>query len=390
MDDGAGGRCVRVREVAAGGPGCFLTATHLVVEGTDEEIGAGLAEECARWFPPAATVEDKALARTRMRWFERWWPQHAARLRGAAEVFGFDPDRDGAAAEFWAVPFSGGCSALWSPPSTSSDGHGRVARNYDFRTGSVAEVVGGETQPGQPGMTSRPCVIDSRPVGGRAVVVVSAYDLGGCLEGVNDAGLAVVLLADDESKGLQPTMAGQAGVYELQLPRMLLDLCATVDEAKECLYITKAYDQMVACHYLVADTDGNAFVWERDTHNVEHVVDAIAAPLCVTNYLLHRHPDPEATPDEEPVDGVPEGLGPYARGRTLAAVARRAPLSRDDLAAAVDEVLIDARAPGARTLWRSVIDVTARTLDVEFYLGDLPDGSPQRSDARCYTCSMPA
>ena len=102
--------------------------------------------------------------------------------------------------------------------------------------------------------------------------------------------LTVVLLADDETSGLRPTGgAQQAGVDELQLGRLVLDRCATVDEAKAVLYETKQYDRMVPCHYLIADANGDAFVWERDTHNIEHVVDAGTGVFCVTNYLLHRY-----------------------------------------------------------------------------------------------------
>jgi hypothetical protein len=374
------------RTVVAGGEDDFMMVVHLVLGGSQRDIGRALAEESAAHFPNAPLPGDPVVQRARRRWFERNWPQHHARMSGAADVLQ-SPDET-RALDLPALPLSIGCSAMWCPPSTTVDGHGRLGRNYDFSTGSVFEMVGLDPDPNQPPMTSRPYVVESYPDDGYASVVVSVYDLSGCVEGLNDAGLVVVLLADDETPGLRPTGGTQqAGVDELQLGRFLLDTCATVDEAKEALYTTKQYDRMFPCHYLVADASGHAFVWERDTHNVEHVVDAGSASMCVTNYLLHRYDGPAALPhdDESSRSGaIPFRLNKYERARTLQKHATSTPLSVGDLVDALDEVLADADAIGGRTLWRSVYDPDAGNLEATFYLGDEPDGSPRRSAPRTY------
>jgi len=59
----------------------------------------------------------------------------------------------------------------------------------------------------------------------------------------NEKGLAVALLADDESTSLRPSMTPQAGVNEIHIMRYILDTCATAGEAKEVLYGTKQYDE---------------------------------------------------------------------------------------------------------------------------------------------------
>ena len=193
-------------------------------------------------------------------------------------------------------------------------------------TGSALEVAGLAPDAEQPPMLSRPYVIETYPDDGHAALAVAGLDLSGCFDGVNDAGLAVALFADDESDNLRPTLQVQAGLHELQLPRFLLDTCTTVDEAIEALYGAKQYDNFITCHYLVADSAGDAFVWERDTHNREHVIRAIDTPMCVTNYLLHRHPGVDALPADRPDANM------YQRAQILDSRTRTGPLSHHDIA----------------------------------------------------------
>jgi hypothetical protein len=303
-------------------------------------------------------------------------------MEGIATAFGIELLDDAeTAADLPATPFVAGCSALWCPPSTSSDGHPRLGRNFDFLTGSALEAAGLPPQPGQPPMMSRPYILESYPDDGHASIVVSACDLSGCFDGCNDAGLAVALFADDESTTLRPTHQVQAGVNELQLPRFLLDTCTTVEEAIEACYQTKQYDYFITCHYLIADAHGDAFVWERDTHNTEHVVRATDTPLCVTNYLLHRHDSIAALPADEP------DKNHYQRARTLDRHTATAPLSDHDIRAALDDVRVQGPDPVARTLWCSLYDLKKRALTVDFYLGEEHE-SQRRSGPLSYTLDL--
>jgi hypothetical protein len=227
-------------------------------------------------------------------------------------------------------------------------------------------------------MMSRPYVIESYPDDGHASIVLAACDLSGCFDGINDAGLTVVLFADDESDTLRPAHQMQAGVHEIQLPRFLLDTCTSVDEAIEALYGTKQYDNFIPCHYLVADVNGDAFVWERDTHNAEHVVRSTDAPMCVTNYLLHRHAGAGALPADRPDSNM------YDRARTLQARIDAAPLSPDDIRAAMRAVRVEGPDPVARTLWSALYDLDERSLTVEFYLGEGEDRRQRRSGDLTY------
>jgi hypothetical protein len=285
-----------------------------------------------------------------------------------ADVHGLTVDDD--SVEFGLLAYLGGapsCSVAWLPPATVASGHATLSRNYDFPTGTLTEILGGEAQPGELPMTARPYVMETHPTdGGPACLFLCAYELlGGCIDGVNDEGLVVALLADDESTGADPTLAPATGLNEIQLLRFLLETCATTGEAREALLSAKQHWMFLPCHYLVADASGDSFVWER-TANREHLIEGGGKVQVVTNHLLNGRPS---------LDDLPAGDGPsatYARARRLtAAVAGRAgPLSADQIRAA--HACVDRTDPGVpvRTLWHGLYDAADRSLEVSFHLGD--------------------
>ena len=182
----------------------------------------------------------------------------------------------------------------------------------------------------------------------------------------------------DPTITLRPTFTRQAGLYEVQLLRYLLDTCATANAAREALYEAKQYDEYTVVHYLVADDDA-AFVWEHDTHG-EFAVDADSGGLCVTNHLLHGRDHPS----DVPADTVDS---PSANGRCTSARTLRDPRRHDrpdSLWDALESVRAqrspqDESQPPVRTLWHSQYDITQRQVSFEFFLGDNTDGTPRRS-----------
>ncbi|MGH8965285.1 MAG: C45 family autoproteolytic acyltransferase/hydrolase [Actinomycetes bacterium] len=371
-------------EIVAGGSDDFMTVPHVVVSGSQAEIGRALAEQ-ARWaygWTPVAAA-DPVQARARLDWFARHWPQHLDRMCGAAEELGVDLDAgtvhlDG----LGGVPKGSACSASYRAPAGTVDGHGVFGRNYDFFTTSQSglfAMMSGAPAPEEtePPLASHPHVITSLPDDGPATTVLTMNELDGCMEGVNEHGLAVALLiADAETVGVPVDAGPQVGLASVQLPRFLLDTCATAADALDALFGAKQYDLGTPLHYLVADRSGDAFVWERGPGGDEHAVRIDGTALCVTNHLLHRHPDPAHLPADND-----ETMLSYQRFRTLAERAT-GPMSADGMRATLDAVRFDANSSSAhpiRTLWRTVFDVERATMATQFYLGDTADGSPRYS-----------
>ncbi|MFI6595168.1 C45 family autoproteolytic acyltransferase/hydrolase [Nonomuraea sp. NPDC050536] len=345
----------------------FQLVRHLTAGGSHYEIGMALAEEARRlgWAPRPV---DPTVSRARRTWFERNWPQQHARMDGAAAVLGLDPDQDELALDSLGyIPMAFGCSALWCPPSAGTDGHGRIGRNYDFFTTTFSELKGLPPQQGELPMTSRPYVITTLPDEGLACTVITMNALDGCMDGINEAGLAVMLLiADIDSAEPPEEYAPQVGLDSVQLPRFVVETCENVEQAKQALLGAKQYDHGMPLHYLVADANGQAFVWERGRDGAEHIVEFGDAPLCVTNHLLHRHPDPMDLPEDTEAT-----FDTYRRLRVLYELSKGATMSREDLRAAMDSVgERDDPAKPWRTTWTTIFDPADRTLSTRFFLGD--------------------
>lgn len=371
------------RERIAGGPDDFMEVVHLTVDGSQVEIGRALAAEARQRYGWTPVPADPTMARARRAWFERHWPQHHARMRGAAEAIGVDLERDQVHldGQSW-LPEGSGCSATWCPPSTTAEGHGLVGRNYDFFTigwGELFALLAGESGPEkEPPMSSRPYVVTTVPDDGPATTVITMSELDGCTEGINEHGLAVVMLLADAESASAPIAAGpQVGLGSLQLPRFVLETCENVEQAKRALLNAKQYDLGIPLHYLIADSSGHAFVWEHSRGGVEHIVEVDSGPLCVTNHMLHEHPDPQNLPQDNE-----ETMLTYQRLATLSKRTEGETMSAAGVRDALDEVRYDARIADKyplRTLWRTVFDLDDRTMASHFYLGDASDGVPRYS-----------
>jgi hypothetical protein len=364
-------------EIVAGGPDDYMEVGHLVLRGTNREIGAQLAAMAHERHGVAPAVGgDPLVTRARRRWYRREWPAHFERMRGVADVHGLPVDDD--SVELGLLAYLGGapaCSVTWLPAPSTASGHPTLSRNYDFPTGTLTEILGGEAQPGELPMTARPYVVESHPSdGGPSCLFLCAYELlGGCIDGVNSEGLVVALLAIDEPVDADATLAPAVGLNEIQLLRFVLETCATTTEAREALLGAKQHWMFLPCHFLVADAGGDSFVWER-TANREHLVEGGGEVQVVTNHLLHGRPS---------LDDLPAGDGPsatYARARRLtAAVAARSELSPEEIKAAHACVHREDPASPSRTLWHGLYDAVERSLEVSFYLGDDPAGGVRRS-----------
>jgi hypothetical protein len=231
--------------------------------------------------------------------------------------------------------------------------------------------------------------------GGCASRAIQSFDLlSGTLDGINDAGLVVSVLADEEEIGelgpnleMHPGTPHVVGLHELQVMRCLLDTCATADEAKEALLTAKQYYTLAPCHYIVADRAGSSFIYENSTgRNVQHVIEGTGRPQVVTNFQVHKHP----TPAQVPSGPLTLETNTYWRFLTLTERISKheGPFSPDDMKAnnarvSIAKLFEEARADPsyfsiaasvtARTLWHSLYDQEAGTVEFSFYLSETVD-----------------
>jgi predicted choloylglycine hydrolase len=363
-------------KVIAGGPGDSLEVRHLVLKGTNQDIGKALARLAAEryQFQPRPS-QDRLRTRAQRRYMEKNFPILHERMKGVAAAFGHAPDDDAFGhCDLDFTDLRAGCSVVHLPPGCTTSGTGVVSRDYDYSTGSLTF---GFLPPGKLHPTARPYLMEFHPDRGYASVAMVAYDLlSGALDGMNSEGLTVALAMDDEMftrHALEPTQGPAPGLGVLQVPRLLLDTCATVEEAKEALLETKQYYEYIPVHYLIADRFGNAFVWEYShAHNKEYIIENPDRPLVMTNFSLNRHLDNNRPPSVEQVRGVckrycllTEQLG-AAPGKLSEEFIKETHKKVDAALPAAAEP----QRPPVRTFWHALYHPSERRVQISFYLHD--------------------
>ena len=364
----------------------YLSLRHFVVTGTDYEIGRNLAELGRSDY--GVTLQrylDPVYARARADYFEALWPAMADRMRGVADGFGVDvytTDLDPSCLKY---DLGGsGCSAVFIPPSLSANGHPMVGRNYDYYACTFSELVGRSPRPGELPSNKRSYALEVRPDDGHAFLGLSGADLlNPWLDGINDTGLFITALDDPDAPGSPLITWGggrDSGLSQAQAPSLLLQTCATVDDAKLALLRHRIFAPTSGLHFLIADAQGAATVFEIDHDTGESVFTDAAhdAPFIVTNHPLHKYPTRDTFPEFEP--SAEHNTFNRVCMLTDAAARHAGKFTRDDLQALIDRVacaFVDQKAaqigvPSApeRTLWTHTTDLATKEIVATFYLGD--------------------
>lgn len=346
-----------------------IQAHHLILKGSDFEIGKKLGELATKHGIEKKPVDDPVRVKAQKRYLERNYPIWLERMAGFAEGIGADFDDDRIDFSCFGIPLGeAGCSAIYFPPANTKFHHGILSRNLDFPL-----PVEAEQSPGAP--FSNTCVLELHPESGYSSISIFCFELfGQPMEGINSEGLVVVHLADQTTANLFPNEAtGQAavGLNEFLPIQLLLDTCATVEEAKETLLLNKHYYRSVPVHLLIADRFGNSFVWESSSaRNQEFILENSEQPQIVTNYLLHRFPDFDSFPEESE-----ERDDPFNRYKRLHNAVEEQPsaLSEEEIQVVAREA--EFKSPAAngvitRTLMHNLYNQQRKTLKISFYVNE--------------------
>lgn len=386
--------------VDGGGPQDFPTVRHLILSGSNYEIGKQLAEIVTeRYGKGKRPSGDPRIIQARRLYFQQHYPILLERTRGVALAFGINLDDNTVdlASLMYPIlqlPQMFGCSVVFYPPQTTANGHGMLSRNCDAQTGSMLEMLNIPVPPSlklKPAY-SEPYIMEVYPDVGYPSLYLACIDLlGACFDGINSEGLTVSLMADGDPNNISftdPTQLFRVGINELQILRLLLDTCATVEEAQRALLLNKHYHVMLSCHYIVADQHGKSFIWEHAYgHNLEYIIEDKGVPQIVTNHPLHLASPQEASPEKHENGAVTCRADSFARYQTLkqaieshsgmytvdflketnACVFADDSMQQEYIAATGRKLSSD-----VRTLWHSVYDTQERSLEVSFYLRDKP------------------
>jgi predicted choloylglycine hydrolase len=362
--------------VVAGSPDHFMEVRHVVLRGSNFDIGRMMAKIAQRDNIRFVPSGDPLVNKVQREYLSKNYSIFYERMKGVAEALGLDVEDDtynfSGMPQYNLVP-SVSCSVVFYPGEFTEEGHGILSRNFDFTTGTIQ---GRHPKKGEMRAVSRPYIFEMYPERGYASLAICAFDLmGGVLDGVNSEGLAVAILAEEESirkHGLEP--GSGVGMRELFSMRYLLDNCKDVDEAKEAMLYLKHYYGFIPCHYIIADRSGRSFIFEfSGTRNRTYITEG-DGPQCITNHLVANYRSIEEMPEEE------DEMSSYSRFRTLhAAIKENKKFTLDEMKFINQSVAVPpygsyhADYAPPRTLWHALYDTEKRSLSVKFYLGEKPD-----------------
>ncbi len=368
--------------VLARNPGEYMNLRHIVLEGSNREIGQALGDIAktdygvAGFLPYASGV----YAQAQRGYVERNYPILWERMQGVADSYGVTAGESAQdVSSLYYMLGRSGCSVVYFPGSSTTSEHSLVVRNMDFYTVSFPEFAGLGPVEGSPRMFSENYVLEVYPDDGYPSLALGSLDLfNGVMDGVNSQGLTVSYLADPtlEEAALKD-LTRPVGLSANQMLRLLLDTCASVEEAKIALLINKLFMPIEGCHFLVADAAGHSTVAELSEKDFSmNFTDGGDKPQVMTNHSVFEYPDVASFPE------YPAGAryNTFARYRVLDdyIAGHSGPFSNEDAEHALELVYADTEdsSEGAahdfpvRTIWLCVTDTQDLTMRVKFYRRD--------------------
>ena len=225
----------------------YTELRHIILKGTNEQIGKALGEIARKDYNVSLyPYADPIYAKARLDYMQKNYPAFYERMKGVAEAYNVSlnsTDLD-LSALIYDVKFPD-CSMVYFPPSVTSNGHAMACRNIDFYKVPYDILVGKTNISSQPDILSRTFVLETYPDGGYSSLVLGAVDLMGfSVHGFNSQGLAFDLHVDNygpANPNFQLVGDRNSGISILNVGRMILDNCKSIDEAKMALLNNKIY-----------------------------------------------------------------------------------------------------------------------------------------------------
>ncbi len=361
--------------IAAGSKNDFMLVKHVVIKGSNYEIGKKIAEFAIRDGIKIFPLGEPRRNRVQRSYMKKNYPVFYQRMKGAADAYGINIEND---SYNFSILFQLlgdiklSCSAVFYPPGFTGFNQGILSRNYDYTTGNYQ---GKPLQKGEMTPTARPFVFEIYPDQGYPSLFICAYDLlGGVVDGINSEGLTVAILGEEEAMKKTRSQMEQGtsdiGFHEFSAMRYLLDHCKDVNEAKDALLYLKHYFFSIPCHYIIADRYGNSFLFEFSHGRNKTFITDGNGPQCITNHLVAQYKN---------IDSLPKGPSYDLYKILFQEIGKQKVFSMNDIkriSSHMSAFLLSFKMPGFapnRTMWHTIYNTEKRSLQVKFYLGETID-----------------
>ncbi len=378
----------------------YTEVRHIVLKGTDEQIGKALGEIARKDYNVSLyPYADPIYAKARLDYMQKNYPAFYERMKGVAEAYNVSLNSTNLdlSALIYDVKFPD-CSMVYFPPSVTSNGHAMVCRNVDFYKVPYDILVGKTNISSQPDILSRTFVLETYPTGGYSSLVLGAVDLMGfSVHGFNSQGLGVDMQDDNlgpTNPNFQLVGGRNSGISILDVERMILDNCKSIDEAKMALLNNKIYLFNVGFHFMIYDKYGKSTIAEfqgpfdplKDGSNGSiHFTDHSNSTVVMTNHPVYLFPTIEIVNKYIEDNPIPTSCyyDTWVRYKTLSDIisnhkGKFTPQYMLDTLSHVNEEVTGGSQTGgsemdfkkSRTLANFLLDLTNSTLSVRFYLRD--------------------
>ncbi len=363
------------------GKDSYQSVRHIVIQGTNEEIGKALGDIAQKSYgiKDLAHYPDESYAKAADLYLAQNAPILRDRAKGVAVSFGksygdslFVFDQLAYDAGPW------GCSSVYYPPSSTTDGSGFLGHNMDYPLCSINKLLK-LPEGNAPPMFTRNYVVELYPDKGYASIGVGTGDLLSVVTGMNEKGLIAILHTDNYTAiNTDPKTDLSGLIFPTQILRHVLENCQTVGEAKTALLNQKLSLTFEPAHLLIADKSGRSITVEINPKNMRvEFMENGGKPQPFTNHPLYRFNDPADFPKYTPF----EKDNTFARYNELVELlGKKKQFSADDVLFNQDQVKARWNNPGRgmanpipnRTIWTDLYDQKTGTLKVKFYLKDGP------------------
>jgi hypothetical protein len=269
---------------------------HIVLKGNNTEIGMALGQIAQSDYGVKSLQRyaDPIYGKARQEYMEWNCPPFSERMAGIAEAYGLSADND--TYDTTTLPYDAGslaCSIIYFPPETMVSGNALASRNTEWYLVPVDVYLNMSDNSTGNAAASRDFIMEIYPDQGYSTIAISMNDLNSVMDGLNSEGLGIAMLEDISFvPGLTlPAGARDCGVNNLQIARVILETCRTVEEAKIAFLNNKLFFTGIASHYMVYDSQGNSTIveWNATSGNVIFTDGSPGKPNIMTNHPIYLY-----------------------------------------------------------------------------------------------------
>lgn len=358
-------------------PENYMEVHHLVLRGSNEEIGKTIGEIAQKWLKIKAQKLQNIYAHANRIYHEKNYPILFERIKGIAKSYNIslnEPDSFISPLVYDVSPFA--CSAIYFPQSSTVNGHAYLAHNFDFFPGSLKHYLN-IANSNEDRIYSRNFIIEIYPDKGYPSIGVGSLDLlNGLMSGMNSKGLTVAMLADPNCPRTEnpDDIYKNSGLMDIELLRLILDTCENIQQAKIAFLNNKMIFSFLGVHFIVSDANGRSFICEIDPKTLNYRFTDNNGPQIMTNHPVYLYKNVIDFPDTE----KNQPYNSFNRYKTLYYQIKNSDkkFSVDDIKNLMSNVyghtIEEKSYKDLRTFWSIIYDKTEKTIEVKFYLHDGP------------------